>query len=357
MAQRTLAALTDNKNLKPRSIALVVAAALAVIVSLLDLIFYSTLLHFFVLFAIVFLVGYFLTYYALEVFIYRKIKLIYKRIHNLKLGRDEKDTLGENVNEDTIDEVESEVEKWAANKKQEIDDLKSLEKFRKEFLANLSHELKTPLFNIQGYVHTLLDGAMDDPEVLKHFLERTSKSIERLSNLVDDLDEISRIERGEESIIKEIFDINQMVKDVFESMELKAKSKSIRFSIKKGCDRQFYVNADKEKMRQVITNLLDNSIKYGKENGETVAGFYDMDENILVEITDNGIGIDEKHLPRLFERFYRVDKHRSREQGGTGLGLAIVKHIIEAHQQTINVRSTVGVGTTFAFTLEKAEDK
>jgi two-component system phosphate regulon sensor histidine kinase PhoR len=174
---------------------------------------------------------------------------------------------------------------------------------------------------------------------------------------VDDLDEISRIERGEETIEKETFDITKLTKDIFESFELKAKTKNIKFSIKKGCDRPFYVFADKEKIRQVITNLLDNSIKYGNEGGETIAGIYDMDENILIELSDNGIGIDEKHLPRLFERFYRVDKHRSREQGGTGLGLAIVKHIIEAHHQTINVRSTPGVGSTFAFTLQKASDK
>lgn len=346
----------DNKNLSPARIALVVALVVAAVAGVVDLLFYTTLLHLLVLFVVVFAAGYFLISYSLEVFIYRKVKLIYKRIHNLKLGKDEKDLLAENTGE-ALEDVEKEVQKWADNQNKEIADLKSLEKFRKEFLANLSHELKTPLFNIQGYVHTLLDGAMDDPEVLRHFLERTSKSIERLSNLVDDLDEISRIERGEESIIKETFDINQLVKDVFESMELKAKTRNIVFSIKKGCDKQFYVFADREKIRQVITNLLDNSIKYGKENGETVAGFYDMDENILIELTDNGIGIDEKHLPRLFERFYRVDKHRSREQGGTGLGLAIVKHIVEAHQQTIHVRSTVGVGTTFAFTLEKAQER
>lgn len=351
-----LADFIDSKNLSPGRIALAVALVVAAVAALVDLIFYTTLLHLGVLFAVVFATAYFLIYYSLEIFIYRKVKLIYKRIHNLKLGKDEKDMLAENVN-DALEDVEKEVAKWADNQNKEIADLKSLEKFRKEFLANLSHELKTPLFNIQGYVHTLLDGAMDDPEVLRHFLERTSKSIERLSNLVDDLDEISRIEWGEESIIRETFDINQLVKDVFESMELKAKTRNITFSIKKGCDKQFYVFADREKIRQVVTNLLDNSIKYGKENGETVAGFYDMDENILIELTDNGIGIDEKHLPRLFERFYRVDKHRSREQGGTGLGLAIVKHIIEAHQQTINVRSTVGVGTTFAFTLAKAQDR
>jgi two-component system phosphate regulon sensor histidine kinase PhoR len=253
--------------------------------------------------------------------------------------------------------METQVKDWVTDKSKEIEDLKKLEQFRKEFLANLSHELKTPIFNIQGYVHTLLDGAMDEPEVMKHFLERTAKSIDRLNNLVDDLDEISKIERGEVAMIKEIFDITQLVKEVFESMELKAVKQGISLSVKKGFEKPFFVHADKEKIRQVITNLIDNSIKYGTLNGETTASYYDMDDNILIEITDNGIGISEEHLPRLFERFYRIDKHRSREQGGTGLGLAIVKHIIEAHEQTINVRSTVGVGTTFAFTLQKAKDK
>lgn len=269
-----------------------------------------------------------------------------------------KDSIGESVSDDPLSEMETQVKDWVSDKSKEIEDLKKLEQFRKEFLANLSHELKTPIFNIQGYVHTLLDSAVDDdPEVVKHFLERTAKSIDRLNNLVDDLDEISKIERGEVSMVKETFDIAQLVREVFESMELKANKKNCTLAIQKGFDKPFFVHADKEKIRQVVTNLVDNSIKYGSDKGETTAAFYDMDENILVEITDNGIGISEEHLPRLFERFYRIDKHRSREQGGTGLGLAIVKHIIEAHEQTINVRRTVGVGTTFAFTLQKAHDK
>ncbi|MFM2307337.1 MAG: hypothetical protein RLZZ367_2006, partial [Bacteroidota bacterium] len=264
--------------------------------------------------------------------------------------------IGDTLGDDPLAEMERQVNDYVVNNRKELDDLRKLEQFRKEFLGNLSHELKTPLFNIQGYVHTLLEGAMDDPKYARQFLERTSKSIERLSSLVDDLDAISRLERGEESVHKETFDIHQLVKDVYDSMELKAERKNFTLLIKKESDRPFFVNADKEKIRQVITNLVDNAIKYGNESGRVVASFYDMDENILTEITDNGIGIPEEHLPRLFERFYRVDKHRSREQGGTGLGLAIVKHIIEAHQQTINVRSTKGVGTTFAFTLQKSTE-
>jgi len=299
----------------------------------------------------------FLLYYVVDVYLRNRIKLVYKIIHQFKLNKNLKESIGESVSDDPLSEMETQVKDWVTDKSKEIEDLKKLEQFRKEFLANLSHELKTPIFNIQGYVHTLLDGAMDEPEVMKHFLERTAKSIDRLNNLVDDLDEISKIERGEVAMIKEIFDITQLAKEVFESMELKAVKQGITLNVKKGFDKPFFVFADKEKIRQVITNLIDNSIKYGTINGETTASYYDMDDNVLIEITDNGIGISEEHLPRLFERFYRIDKHRSREQGGTGLGLAIVKHIIEAHDQTINVRSTVGVGTTFAFTLQKAKDK
>jgi len=322
-----------------------------------DLYFEASLIHFVAIFVVIAVSASFLLYYVVDVYLRNRIKLVYKIIHQFKLNKNLKESIGESVSDDPLSEMETQVKDWVTDKSKEIEDLKKLEQFRKEFLANLSHELKTPIFNIQGYVHTLLDGAMDEPEVMKHFLERTAKSIDRLNNLVDDLDEISKIERGEVAMIKEIFDITQLAKEVFESMELKAVKQGITLNVKKGFDKPFFVFADKEKIRQVITNLIDNSIKYGTINGETTASYYDMDDNVLIEITDNGIGISEEHLPRLFERFYRIDKHRSREQGGTGLGLAIVKHIIEAHDQTINVRSTVGVGTTFAFTLQKAKDK
>jgi two-component system phosphate regulon sensor histidine kinase PhoR len=342
-------------KLSPRTLTILISLLLAVIIGTLNLFFESSLQHFVITFSITFITASFLLYYVVNIYIRNRVKLVYKVIHQFKLSKTLKESIGETTSDDPLKEMETQVQDWVTDKSKEIEDLKKLEQFRKEFLANLSHELKTPIFNIQGYVHTLIDGAMDEPEVLKHFLERTAKSIERLNTLVDDLDEISKIERGEVSMAKETFEINQLVKDVLESMELKAKRKSISLSIRKGFDKPFFVFADKEKIRQVITNLVDNSIKYGNINGETTASFYDMDDNVLIEITDNGIGIAEEHLPRLFERFYRIDKHRSREQGGTGLGLAIVKHIIEAHQQTINVRSTVGVGTTFAFTLQKSK--
>jgi two-component system phosphate regulon sensor histidine kinase PhoR len=344
-------------KLSTRALTIITSLVLASLVGFIDIFFNASWAHFVIVFSFVFLLASFLTYYLVDVYLRDRIKLVYKVIHQFKLSKNLKESIGDNMGDDPLSEMETQVKDWVTDKSREIEDLKKLEQFRKEFLANLSHELKTPIFNIQGYVHTLLDGAMDEPEVMRHFLERTAKSIDRLNNLVDDLDEISKIERGEVAMQKEIFDITQLAKEVLESMELKAQAKQVVLGVAKGFDRPFFIYADKEKIRQVITNLIDNSVKYGNEGGSTTASFYDMDDNILVEITDNGIGISEEHLPRLFERFYRIDKHRSREQGGTGLGLAIVKHIIEAHEQTINVRSTVGVGTTFAFTLQKAKDR
>jgi two-component system phosphate regulon sensor histidine kinase PhoR len=345
------------KNLKPTTVTLFLSFIIALSTSIVNLFFEIDWLQAAILFAVTFIISYLLIYNSLQIFIYRKIKLIYKSIHNLKLGKDDKGVFGDHMSDNPVEDVEKEVADWAIAKRKEVENLKAMEKFRREFLANVSHELKTPLFTLQGYIHTLLDGAIDDPEVSRKFLEKSANSLERLCSLVDDLDEISMVEKGEISLVPDVFDINKLVKEVFDAIEIKAEKKKISLSIKKGCDKSFYVFADKERIRQVLTNLIDNSIKYGKENGETVVGFYDMDENILTEVTDNGIGIEESNLPRLFERFYRVDKHRSREAGGTGLGLAIVKHLIEAHQGTLNVRSTPGIGTTFGFTLKKAKEK
>ncbi|MBP6730717.1 MAG: sensor histidine kinase [Chitinophagales bacterium] len=344
-------------KLSTRSLTILISLALAAATATIDILFGAGWQHIAVIFATVFIMASLLIYYVVDIYLRNRIKLVYKIIHQFKLSKSLKESIGDTLGDDPLTEMETQVKDYVLNNSRELEDLRKLEKFRKEFLGNLSHELKTPLFNIQGYVHTLLEGAMEDPKYARQFLERTSKSVERLSSLVDDLDAIARLERGEEAIHPETFDINKMVHDVIDSMALKVERKKYTLLIKKDCDKPFFVMADKEKIRQVITNLIDNSIKYGNEGGKTVASYYDMDENILIEITDNGIGIPEEHLPRLFERFYRVDKHRSREQGGTGLGLAIVKHIIEAHQQTINVRSSVGVGTTFAFTLKKSKER
>lgn len=302
----------------------------------------------------VFLLSYFIYRYILEKFIYDKIKLIYKTIHTLKSKISIKE-MDLSLSQDIISKVNQEVTEWAQDRRQEIEELKKLEAYRREFLGNVSHELKTPLFNIQGYILTLLDGGLDDPLINQEYLERSGKNIERMISIVEDLEVISRFETGELKLDIINFDIVALAADVIELLEVKAKKKNIRMSITRESDRPLMVKADKERIRQVLINLLDNSIKYGTENGKTRVSFFDMDENLLIEVTDNGIGVDSKDVSRLFERFFRVDKSRSREQGGSGLGLAIVKHIIEAHQQTINVRSTIGVGTTFAFTLQKAD--
>jgi two-component system phosphate regulon sensor histidine kinase PhoR len=332
---------------------LITAFAVALSIGLVNFHFQQSLYYMLVSFGISFVTSFIVFYYLLEKYIYTKITLIYKLIHNLKLGKDLKEAIGEYVSSDPLNDVEQEVKAWAGEKKKEIDLLKKQEQFRREFLSNVSHEFKTPLFAIQGYVETLKDCLTDDPERAKTFLEKASKNVERLSYLIDDLDSISRLESGEIPINYEKFDIVLLAKEVMDSLEEKAKKRNIKLYFKEKYMHPAFVSADREKISQVLFNLLQNSIKYGRENGFTAIKIFELHDQYLIEVTDNGIGIDEKQLPRLFERFYRVDSHRSREVGGTGLGLAIVKHILEAHQQIISVRSTLQIGTTFAFTLQK----
>lgn len=252
-----------------------------------------------------------------------------------------------------VENLNKEILAWADDRKDEIERLKKLEVYRKEFLGNVSHELKTPIFNIQGYVLTLLDGGLEDETINRDYLMRAERSVDRMITIVDDLEAISQLETGELQLEPERFDIVALSKDVLDAQEMKATGKGIMLALEGEC-KPLYVQGDRFRIRQVLTNLVVNSVKYGKEYGETKIAFYDNGDKILIEVTDNGIGIAKEHLPRLFERFYRVDKSRSREQGGTGLGLAIVKHIIEAHDQTISATSTEGEGTTFSFTLDKA---
>lgn len=295
-------------------------------------------------------------YYFYERYIHSKIRLIYKMIRHLKLGKDLKDALGDKLSDDPINDVEKEVMDWAKAKKKEIDTLKEQEKFRKEFLANISHEFKTPLFALQGYVETLLDGVLEeDPQMAKQFLGKVSGNLDRLNFLIQDLDEISKLESGRIPVNYQNFDLALLVREVLESLEDKAKSHQIKLVFKEKYQEETFVHADREKIRQVLVNLIDNSFKYGRIGGQTNVRIFELFEQVLVEVTDDGIGIEEKYLNRVFERFFRAEKSRSRQIGGSGLGLAIVKHIIEAHQQTINVRSTEGLGTTFAFTLEKVK--
>ncbi len=339
--------------MKLRELVFINAFVVAISLALINFYFQRDWYYLVLTFLITLLICYAVFYYLIERYVYSKIKLIYKLIHNLKLGKDLKDALGEYVSNDPINDVEHEVTEWARDKKIEIEALKNQEQFRREFLANISHEFKTPLFAIQGYIEAVLEDALEDPDLARSFLTKASRNIDRLSLLVNDLDIISKLESGEAPINFERFDITLLIKDVIEQMEHKARKHKIELVFKDKYDSSIWVNADRDKICQVLINLVDNSIKYGKEHGFTAIKVFELHDQILVEVTDNGIGIEEKYLPRLFERFYRTDQSRSRQIGGSGLGLAIVKHILEAHEQTITVRSTEGIGTTFAFTLER----
>lgn len=342
--------------MKLRTLVFLNAFAVGISIGCVNLYFQHSWYFFVIAMGISTLVSYVVFYYLIEKYVYSKIKIIYKMIHSLKLGKDLKDALGEYVSPDPINDVEQEVKEWARNKKTEIDDLKKQEQFRREFLSNISHEFKTPLFAIQGYVEALQDGGLEDPEMAPKFLEKVSKNAERLSFLIKDLNEISKLESGEIPINYQKFELTALIKEVMEALELKAKKYKINLIFKDKYDIPTWVEADREKIRQVLINLIDNSFKYGRENGYTAITIFQLHDQYLVEITDNGIGIEEKYLPRLFERFFRTDTSRSRQIGGSGLGLAIVKHIVEAHDQTINVRSTEGLGSTFGFTLKRCKD-
>ncbi len=255
-----------------------------------------------------------------------------------------------------VEKISEELTAWADDNDKEIERLKQTEKFRKQYLGNVAHELKTPIFNIQGYISTLLDGGLEDELINRKYLERAEKSIDRLINIVNDLDTISKLENDMNRLKPDRFDIVALAKEIADQLEMEAAKRKIKISVK-GADSlpsPFWVTADKHYVGQVLVNLIINSIHYGKEGGATRIKFRDMMDKILIEVEDTGVGIGKEDIPRVFERFYRVDKGRSREQGGTGLGLAIVKHIVEAHGERITVRSELGVGTTFAFPLKKA---
>jgi two-component system phosphate regulon sensor histidine kinase PhoR len=345
------------KNLSPQQLSATTAVIIAFPISVASFYFQPVWWISLIVFIVIFSGSYGLVLFMVQSFVYRKIKLIYKLIYQTKASKREEFYYKNILPQKSIDEVREDVENWAQQRKAEIEVLKQNEAYRKEFLQNLSHELKTPIFAIQGYVDTLLNGALENPEVNKKFLGSTSRNIDRLVNLVDDLDEISKLERGEQQLFKDNFIIQDLVKDVFESLTIKAELKQIKLGIKKGCELPLTVYADQEKIRQVLINLVDNAIKYGKQNGVVEASAYKIDgKRILIEISDDGTGIGEEHIGRIFERFYRTDLARSRKVGGSGLGLAICKHIIEAHGQAVHVRSTIDVGTTFGFTLESKKD-
>jgi two-component system phosphate regulon sensor histidine kinase PhoR len=297
--------------------------------------------------------AYLIIRYSVENFIYNKVKIIYKNIHDLKIGSesDEDDV----VRTTDLDMVTREVSEWANQRKNEIQVLEERETFRREFIGNISHELKTPIFNIQGYLLTLLDGALDDPEINRKYLKRANKSVDRMINMVDDLEMISNLESNRVQLTYSNFNMVLLVKEVMELLEDRALERRIKLKFKKEYDKPIKVSGDRAKIEQVLINLINNAIKYGKEGGSVEIRFYDMHNQILTEIADDGVGIPQDDIPRVFERFYRVDKSRSRDAGGTGLGLSIVKHIMEAHRQTINARSSENSGSTFSFTLKKAK--
>ncbi len=297
-----------------------------------------------------FTIAFFLIYYAVNNFIFEKINPIYKTIANIPINKDELKKKMEG--KDVIQEVNSMVINYAQKRAKEIKKLRRMEKYRKEFLGNVSHELKTPIFNIQGYILTLLDGGLEDPEINREYLERTEKSINRMVSIIEDLESITKLETGELELELKDFDIVQLVKDIYELQDTISGNFNVGLTFDRNYDKPIMVKGDKKRITEALNNLIVNSIHYGKKGGTTTISFAEMGKNLLVDVTDDGIGLEEDEIPRIFERFYRSDKSRSRDRGGTGLGLSIVKHIIQAHKQTITVRSEPGKGSSFSFTLK-----
>jgi two-component system phosphate regulon sensor histidine kinase PhoR len=305
------------------------------------------LVSFFVIYFFSFLV----LQYRVERFIYRRVKKIYDDVSLLESSS----LMSQPITTD-METLTREVKKFATDKKLEIEMLQIREAYRREFLGNVSHELKTPLFTVQGYLSTLVDGAMDDKTVRKKYLKRAEKGVERLIYIVEDLDMITKLESGDLNLEFSDFDIIELIQNVFDSLEMKADKKKIKLSFENRYIQPVFVHGDKDRIQQVLENLIVNSIKYGKDGGATEVSVVNLTKkNVLIRITDDGEGIENQNIPRLFERFYRVDKSGSRTEGGSGLGLAIVKHIIEAHKEKIYVESEFGIGSEFSFTIEKVK--
>lgn len=306
--------------------------------------------------AFIFVAGFAVYYLVFEKFIISEINKVYTLLIKIK-KKDYKKISREEIikTDDPLEEIKNEIADFAKRKEQEITELKKLETFRREFLADVSHELKTPIFSAQGFVHTLIDGAMDDAEVRDKFLTKAASNLDALNVLVEDLITISQLEIGEISMQYLNFDIYRLTEDIFEQLEESAAQRNIKLRFDKYVPRSCYVFADKYRIGQVLTNLIVNAIKYGKEKGNVAVSFVFENEKVLVSVQDDGPGIEPRHLDRIFERFYRVEKSRSRDKGGSGLGLSIVKHILEAHHSSVNVNSKTGKGTTFSFRLKKGK--
>jgi two-component system phosphate regulon sensor histidine kinase PhoR len=341
-----------NKNLSPKQLAALTALLLSSLIAISVFVWFPDWRYLLTYFIACFISIYVILDRILDYFVYRKIKLIYKLISQTKASKREEAYQKYILPKKGIDDVREDVEKWAAQKSKEIQQLQSNEEFRKEFLQNLSHEIKTPIFSIQGYLEILADGAIDDITTATKFINKSQSNVQRLVQLINDIDIITNLEINKEPLLKHQFIIQDTIRDVVNNLSLKFEQKNVQFSFKKGCENPIQVFADKNKIYQVLSNIITNAIKYGKLEGEIIASIYLLeDKKVLIEISDNGAGIAEEHIPRLFERFYRTDDARSREVGGTGLGLAICKHIIEAHGESIQVRSKINVGTTVGFTL------
>ena len=298
-----------------------------------------------------FVVVFYVVQLRLETFIYKRVKKIYDDLKLLESSSFSKSQITTDMATLT-----QEIDKYAKNKKMEIETLKVREQYRKEFIGNVSHELKTPLFTVQGYISTLIEGAFKDEKLLQKYLDRADKGVERLTYILNDLDMITKLETGDLILTKETFDIVKLINHVFDQLEIKASKKDITLMFDREYTEPIMVKGDKQRLQQVVSNLIVNSIKYGNTQGTTEISIENLIKNkVIIRVTDNGEGIEQEHLPRLFERFYRVDKSGSRKEGGSGLGLAIVKHIIEANSEQIYIESQLGVGSEFSFTLEKAK--
>ncbi|MBK0371082.1 sensor histidine kinase [Flavobacterium agrisoli] len=327
-------------------------------VVLLQYLFYKKTHENLVFFAIVFLIvcylfSFLVLQYRVERFIYRRVKKIYDEVSLLESTS----LLNQPITTD-METLSREVKKFATEKKLEIEMLEIREAYRREFLGNVSHELKTPLFTVQGYISTLLDGAMDDKVIRKKYLKRAENGVERLIYIVEDLDMITKLESGDLNLEVTDFDIVALIQNVFDLLEMKSSSKNIKLTFEKKYMQPILVKGDRDRIQQVLENLIVNSIKYGKEDGLTEVSIVNLTKKkVLIRISDNGEGVEKQNIGRLFERFYRVDKSGSRSEGGSGLGLAIVKHIIEAHNEKVYVESEYGIGSDFSFTMEKAIKK
>ena len=335
-----------NKQKNPYQFALITASLIGVTSYLIFLLLGSTsALGSFLIFLISFLV----IQYRTQIFLFNRFKELYEDLEMLDSQKMNKSSISTDM-----DSLMENIEEFAKNKKIEIESLKSQAQYRKEFIGNVAHELKTPIFTIQGYISNLLDGAMDDKILLDKYLNRTDNSIERLIYIIKDLDLITQLEASTMNLNISSFNLIDLISDIFEQLEIKSREKNIKLFFDKKYDKEILVKADMARIEQVITNLLVNSINYGSKNGSTEVSISDLTEDkLIVRVTDNGDGIQQEHLQRLFERFYRVDVSRSRSHGGSGLGLAIVKHIIDAHNENIYINSELGVGSEFSFTLQK----